>query len=199
MESIKSSDMASVKTPVDLLATLLEDLAVIIQTLTDYYMDKPQTVRRMDGVTNKPDYFSVIGKRYTETEAYQKYAASKTPPIPVDTSIQVQVEIEPGIAMTPQAKLDLLFQALNLGVVDAQTILEQMKFENIADILARVDKRQQLMSMIETPDFQALDPEVQLSALDNAMGKNLTMARNPEGMPNIGTVKKISQGGRGNG
>src|SRR5690606_3609150 len=107
MESIKSADMASVKTPVDLLADFLEKMATIILTLADYYMDEAQTVRATDAITNKPDYFKVIGGRYAKTQAFlDAYSKSKAPPIPVDPSTVVKVEIEPGIAMTPAAKLD---------------------------------------------------------------------------------------------
>src|SRR5690606_8034508 len=128
---------------------------------------------------NRPDYFKVIGSRYSETEAFNEaYARSNTPPIPVGPSTVVKVELEPGIAMTPAAKLDLLFQALNLGIVDGQTVLEQMKFENITEILARTGKRAHL-SMIYTPDFAAFDPEAQLAALQNVMGKNSELPRDP--------------------
>lgn len=200
MESIKSADMASVKTPVDLFALHVERIATIILTLADYYMDKPQVVRRIDGVSNKPDYFSVIGARYTETEAYR---ASSVKAIPVSPATKVKVEIEPGIAMTPQARFDMLIEMFNLGLADQQTILEQAKFENIGEIMARTEKRAQF-SMIDTPDFNALDDEVKLTALTNAMRKNIDMPRDAATANNgvlkpIGTAKKISQGGRGNG
>jgi hypothetical protein len=44
--------------------------------------------------------------------------------------------------------------------------------------------------MIDTADFKALDPQTQLSALQNAMAKNINM---PVNVNNIGTAKKISK------
>jgi hypothetical protein len=173
IEALKSSDAANQSVSIINLETALEKAAQICLEIADKYFDQPQTVYRMD--KQKPDYFKVVGDRYKTPEMNDT--------VPLSENTKVDVSIESGLSYTEEGKRQTLLELYQMGLLDKETVLEGFKFGNIGEILEKVNAEVS-KSMIDTPDFQALDPQTQKAILTELQSKNFSMPQTPQDLEN---------------
>lgn len=172
IEALKSSDAANQSVAIINLEAVLERSAEICLEIADKYFDTPQNVYRMD--KENPDYFKVVGARYNQSEGA----------VPLSENTKVNVSVESGLSYTEEGKRQTLIELYQLGLIPKETVLEGFKFGNIGEILSKVESQMQ-KSMIDTADFQALDPETKKMVLQELMQKNVTMPQQPQDLEDM--------------
>lgn len=197
MEAIKAMDSQSMSIPTLNLATFMQNAGQVLLMLADYYLDHKKTIYKSNKKTGEADYFDIIGKRAAKTLAFQmRYGNVTDPqdrPVIIDASMKVTVEVESALAYTEEAKKDFFMQLLSNQAITPQFVLEQLIDDNDA-VAAELDRLQQKQneqnpSMIDTPDFQNIDPSIQQMAVQDAQNKNLSMPRSIQTKQG-GSVKK---------
>jgi hypothetical protein len=197
-EQLKGTDVQAMQSGRKHLATCLEQLAEALLMLADWNLDHPQAVAKGNDAKSYKD-FTVIGARYAQTDMFQQaYGASKLKPTVIDAGTKVTVSIESGLAYTQQAKQDLLMNLASMGALSVQSLLTLMKVSGNVSEELRMIMQEQGKSMIYADDFKALNPETQMSIIEELQKLNISMPLQPKP---IGTVKRTasSDGGGGMG
>ena len=168
IEAAKQSDFAQMGTSINRLETVIEKVAEVMLDYAERYYKEPRHVYRLH--EEKPDYFDVVGANFR---------GESTDAIPLKASYKVDVSIESGLAYTEEGKRQTMLELYSAGLVPADKVLEMFKFSNVGELIraAQADKQ---VSMIDTQDFKALDPQIQQLALQDLMKKNITMPQNPQ-------------------
>jgi hypothetical protein len=169
IEALKQSDFANVGTPVTFLEEALEKVAELILEQADNYIDQPQQVQRLN--EENPDYFSVVGQSsYAETMGEDV--------VPISAETRIDVKIESGLSYTEEGKRQTMLELYQLGLVPAEEVLKSFRFSNVGQILNKAIAEKQ-MSMIDTPDFQALPDQLKMEILKVLQGLNINLPQNP--------------------
>jgi hypothetical protein len=172
LEALQQADVANMGVCMDNLELTMKKISELMLDTADRYYATPHKVMRMvQG--NKPEQFSVIGGSYTETykkggtaylDAATPIEEGKTLPVVLRRDFTVKVKAESGLSYTEEGKRDTLLELFKLGLLDRQSVLDNFKFSNVGDIIARLDA-QQPISMIDTPDFLMLPKDMQVMVL----------------------------------
>ena len=81
-------------------------------------------------------------------------------PTVLKQSYRIKCTIENGLSYTEEGKRDTLRELFQGGIIDKRTLLEGFKFGNIEELMDRTNAESGV-SMIDTPDFGILPPELQ--------------------------------------
>lgn len=176
IEALKQSDFANMGTPVVFLEEALERVAELINEQADVYMTEPQTVQRLN--EENPDYFSVVG-----ASSYNESMGEDV--VPISGSTRIDVKIESGLSYTEEGKRQTMMELYQLGLVPAEEVLKSFRFSNVGAMLSKAIAEKQ-MSMIDTPDFQALPDDLKKVILDTLMQLNINLPQNPQQMEAAG-------------
>jgi hypothetical protein len=189
IESLKSSDMSNQAVAITRLETALERAGEIILEISDKYLDKPQTIHRMNKET--PDYFNVVGSRYKQEGDNS---------IPLSSKTKINVSVESGLSYTQEGKRQTLLELFYAGLIDKQTVLEGFKFGNIGEILQKVAQEQMQSSMVDTADFNVLSDETKKLVLQELIASNVSLTQPPMNVNQRGATlnrKRVNEGGVG--
>jgi hypothetical protein len=154
IESLKSSEITNLNTPIKLFEKTLEEIAERILDIGYRSFLEPYTIWKVEQGQPKP--YEVVSEQ----------VAGKYPKaVPISTNYRVKVEIESGVAFTEEGKRQTLIQLAQLGVIPPETLLEGFQFGNVQDIVDKLInwKRQEKglsVSIIQTPEWQLLPPEL---------------------------------------
>lgn len=171
IESLKQSDFANMGSPITFLEESLERVAELISEQADVYMDQPQVVKRLK--QEQPDYFKVIG-----AGNYAEDMGEDVIPISKDTKIDVQ--IESGLSYTEEGKRQTMLELFQLGLMPPEEVLRVFRFSNVGELLAKAQANKQV-SMIDTPDFQALPDQMKMQILKALQQLNVNIPTVPQG------------------
>ncbi len=174
IESLKSSDYSNLGVAIIKLEGALEKCAEIMLDYADNFYENPRTVFKLN--EDKPDYFQVMGAGSFDNLKNDKV-------IPLSASSKVNVSIESGLSYTEEGKRQTLIELFNMGLVDGETVLKAFKFANVGEIISKAQANMVQNSMIDTLDFQALDPQIQQAAIQNAQQKGVNLPQVPQGQP----------------
>jgi len=170
IESMKASELSSIQHSIRRLETTLENLATNVLTYIYHFAKIPITV--IAG-SEEDDIFEIVSAMHAD---------NFTKAIPLsDRDFSVNVEIESGLAYTPDAKRALAIELAKAGMIPTEVALEYLKMGgDVSEIAEKAinetAKREQAkqgkaVSMIDTDDFQTLPDEVKQSILQYKLGQ----------------------------
>jgi len=171
VESLKAAELSSIQHSIRRLETTLENLAISVLTYIYHFAKMPVSV--ISGQSSD-DVFEIISAMHAE---------NFTKAIPIsDRDFSVNVEIESGLAYTPDAKRALAIELAKAGMIPTEVALEYLKMggdvSEIADkAINETAQREQAkqgkaVSMIDTEDFQSLPDEIKQQILQYKLGQS---------------------------
>jgi hypothetical protein len=171
IESIKAAELSSIQHAIRRLETTLENLATNVLIYIYNFAKVPMTIITGQG---EDDIFEIVSVMH---------ASNFTKAIPVsDRDFSVNVEIESGLAYTPDAKKALAIELAKAGMIPTETALDYLKMggdvSEIADkAINETAKREQAkqgkaVSMIDTEDFASLPDEIKQQILQYKLGRS---------------------------
>lgn len=111
IESLKSSEYANLKIATLMLKKTLKRTTKLMLERADKDYLEPKEVEYMND--SEPDYFDVIGQTGINlSEKVNKDLPSDV--VPLDKSVKVRIEIEPGLGLTQQGKREAMSQIVEL-------------------------------------------------------------------------------------
>jgi len=168
IESMKAAELSSIQHSIRRLETTLENLATSVLTYIYNFAKLPMTV-----MTGTDEVFEIVSAMHTE---------NFTKAVPVsDRDYSVNVEIESGLAYTPDAKRALAIELAKSGMIPTEVALEYLKMGgDVSEIAEKAinetAKREQAkqgkaVSMIDTEDFQSLPDDIKQQILQYKLGQ----------------------------
>jgi hypothetical protein len=159
LESLQNAEFQNQQTAIDRLADTLSDIAAKIFDTADRMFVNPVSVNYVkDGVQKTIKLVSG-----SNSIAAQNPTSDATP---ISAKYGVKVEIESGLAYTAEGKRDTLLQLGDKGYLPKEEVLKGFKFSNVNEILEKLRlENAQRVSIVETPEFNALPPELRLEIL----------------------------------
>jgi len=170
IESLKASEISSIQHSIRRLETTLETLATNVLTYIYNFAKTPITV--IAGKSSD-DTFEIVSAMHS---------GEFVKAVPVsDRDFSVNVEIESGLAYTPDARRALAIELAKGGMIPTEVALEYLELggdvSEIAEkaILETAQREQAkqgtVPSMVDTPDFKTLPPELQQQILQYKLGQ----------------------------
>jgi hypothetical protein len=170
IESLKASEISSIQHAIRRLETTLETTATNVLTYIYNFAKTPMTV--VAGQSSD-DIFEIVSAMHSSDFV-------KSVPIS-DRDFSVNVEIESGLAYTPDAKRSVAIELAQAGMIPTATALEYLAMggdvSEIADkAIQETAQREQakqgsVPSMVDTPDFQSLPDDLKQQILQLKLGQ----------------------------
>lgn len=126
IEALQSADAGTVAEPIENLELMLQDVGEFILELIADHQIASKTI-----VENNEDIKFVGSVAETKIEGA----------ITIDGDDEVKVTIVPEVAYSEDAKKEWIMRLADAKLIDPETLLEQFKFSNVSDIIARVEKK----------------------------------------------------------
>ena len=137
LESLKNIEFANLQTAIENLELAISKTAIKLIGIIEAGAMTPIPLTYQKD--NSFRTLSLVSERaYGLKSEYQKDGSI----IPVASKYRVKVEIEEGQNYTEEGKRELLLSMFKVGLVDKKEVLNLMKFSNVGDIIARVEKEQ---------------------------------------------------------
>jgi len=159
LESLQNAEFQNQQTSIDRLSDTLSEIAQKILECGDRYFKEPVDV----------NYIGREGTRQSLKLVSGVSMAAENPQsdaIPISSKYGVKVEIESGLAYTAEGKRDTLLQLGDKGYLPKEEVLKGFKFSNVNEILEKLqEEKAHGVSIVETPEFAALPPELRLEIL----------------------------------
>lgn len=157
IEALQAADANNVADPIKNLSYTLTELTKRMFNLLSSHTLIVATLKQIDG---KPVKFIGQGPLKESPEVIENYEKQGTLVLG-DTDIKV--ESVPGIAYTEAGKYEKLLELVQAKVLPVEILLDQLKFSNISDIMAKLEKQQRM----EKQEGQPSTNPIELANMEN--------------------------------
>ena len=175
IEALQAADANNVADPVRNLGYTMTDLLYRIFDILSANTLVAATIKIIDGDKNEKEVKFIGGAPLQESPDAKKVHEEAGAMIIED--MDVNVEIVPDLAYTEAGRYDKLMELAKEKIIPAETILEELRFSNVANIVKRLQNAQRLEGFAKGNERPMIDP------IELANQENNTMANGQEVPP----------------
>lgn len=174
IEALQAADASNVADPVKNLGYAMTNLLYRIFDILSANTLVEATIKVIDADNKEKEVKFIGGTPLQESEAKKLYEQKGSM---VLEDMDVNVEIVPELAYTEAGRYDRLVELAKNQLIPPQTLLEELRFSNIHNIVKRLQQDQRLKAFAKTEERPMIDP------IELANQENQTMANGQEVPP----------------
>jgi hypothetical protein len=169
---LKAADAVNQQDLIDGLEEFLIDVSGKILAEIAQNFDVPRVIRAL-GKGGDPEHFTIIGEDFAKNRSKRqvKIGTDTFDLAVIGADNEIKVSVGSWLSYTRGARLEMLKEWHNAGLIDQQTFLENAEFADVQGILDRTRKDQLLKKFMGTPNEQGVT-DAEIAEQENYMMVN---------------------------